>query len=192
VRDAVHVVDLGGQQQLADVGEHRVGHEAVAVLVGLGVDAGGHAAGEEALGDGDELDHLLAQVGFPARIKAVGLAHQRARADQQVAKTGACADAGVAVVRGVAVGQVARMLPFAGVEHVVHGHEHALENAHAGALAVFAAEQGVAVLQRLAGAPGGAGDDGQARRIDRHGAADGEVGVFRPMLRQGMTSNSCM
>ncbi len=77
------------------------------------------------------------------------------------------------------------MLPFAGVEHVVHGHEHALEKAHAGALAVLAAEQRVAVLQCFSRAAGRAGDDGQAWRVDRHRAADGKVGVFAAHVAAG-------
>ncbi len=61
-----------------------LGHEAAAVRVGRAVDAGGHAAGEEALGDLDQLDHRLAQAADGAGVgKAVGLAHQRAGADQQ-------------------------------------------------------------------------------------------------------------
>ncbi|MCY1226415.1 hypothetical protein D9M72_386440 [compost metagenome] len=185
VRDAVHVVDLRGQQQLADVAEHRVGHEDLAVVVGLAVDAGRHAAGKEALGDGDELDHLLAQVALLAGVEAVGLAHQRAGADQQVAEAGAGRDATVAVVRGVAVGQVARVLPFAGVEHALPRHEHAVEHAHAGALAVLAAEEGVAVLQLFAGSAGRPRDDGEPGRIERNGAADGEVGVFLAHVAAG-------
>ena len=157
MRDAVHVIDFGGQEQLADVAEHRVGHEGFAVFVHLAVDAGGHAAGKETLGDGDELDHLLAQVGLLAGIKPIGFAHQRACANQQITKTCARAYAGVAVMRGIGVREVAAVLPFTGVEHVLHRHEHLVENAHPRALAVLAAEQGIAMLQLLAGAPGGTG-----------------------------------
>ena len=53
VGNAVHVVDLGGQQQLADIGKHRVGHESLAVHIRLAVHAGGHAAGIKTFGDGD-------------------------------------------------------------------------------------------------------------------------------------------
>ena len=115
---------------------------------------------------------------FLARIKAVGFAHQGAGTNQEVAKPGARANAGVAVVRGVAVGQVARMLPFAGIKHAVPGHEHLVEHHHAGALAVLAAEQRLAMLDLFAGPPGRARNDGDAGRIDRHGAADGKVRVL--------------
>jgi len=105
VRETVHVVDLRGQQQLADVGEHRLGHEVAGQPIGARIDARRHAAGIEALDDLDELDHRLAQAGLGARVQSIGLAHRRAGADQQVAEAGARADAGVAVVRGVAVGE---------------------------------------------------------------------------------------
>ena len=178
VRDAVHVVDLRGQQQLADVGEHRVGHEGAAVRVGLAVHAGRDAARIEALGDLDQFHHLLAQVRLAPRVEAVGLAHQRAGADQQVAEARARGDAGLPVVRRIAVGEMAAVLPLARVEHVLPRHEHAVEQAHAGALAVLAREQRLAVLHLLAGAPRRARGDGEPRRVGRHRAADGEVGIL--------------
>src|SRR5690606_1404398 len=48
-----------------------------------------------------------------------------------------------------------------------------------------AREQGVAVLELLARAPGRAGHDGQALGVYRHGAADGEVGVGRAHVAAG-------
>ena len=73
-------------------------------------------------------------------IDAVGLGDQRPGADQQVAEAGARRDAGVPVMRRVVVEDLARVLPLAGAEHALPGHEHALEQAHAGRLPVVAAE----------------------------------------------------
>ena len=108
--------------------------------------------------------------GFAAGIEAVRLAHQRAGADQQVAEAGARGDAGVAVVRRVAVGEMRRVLPLAGEEHALPGDEHAVEDAHAGRLAVLVREQ-----RRLLARPaGGTGDDRQPVGVARHRAADRE------------------
>jgi hypothetical protein len=49
-------------------------------------------------------------------VEAVGLGHQRAGADQQVAEAGARGDAGVAVVGGVGIGERRAVAPFAGEE----------------------------------------------------------------------------
>ena len=103
VGQAVHVVDLRGQEQLADVGEDGVGHDAAAAVVDA-VDRGRHPAGEEALDDGDELDHGVADVAVAVGVEAVGLHHEGAGADQQVAEAGPGADARVAVVGGVGDG----------------------------------------------------------------------------------------
>src|SRR5581483_1031628 len=45
VGQSVHVVDLRGQQELADVGEDGVGHDAAGAVIDA-VDRGGHTAGE--------------------------------------------------------------------------------------------------------------------------------------------------
>jgi hypothetical protein len=106
-------------------------------------------------------------------VEAVGLGHQRAGADQQVAVAGARGDAGVAVVGGVGIGDLGAVPPFAGEEDALPGHEDAVEQAHRGALAVAVGE--AAPPPRRAarrGAP-----PGQARRVDRHRAAHGVIGV---------------
>ena len=185
VGDAVHIVNFGGQQQLADVGKHRVGHEGLAVLVGFAVNAGGHTASEKALGDGDQLDHLLAQVAFFAGVKTIGLAHQRPRAYEQVPEAGACAYAGVAMVSGIAVSQVTGVFPIAGVKHALPRNEDLVKHHHARALAVFAAEKCRAMLDFFARPAGGSGDDGDALGVHRHGATDGKVGVLAAHVAAG-------
>src|SRR5437762_2175210 len=59
--EAVHVVDLRREQQLADVREDRLGYDVTGRIL-LRVDRGGHAAGVEALDDLDQLDHRLPEV----------------------------------------------------------------------------------------------------------------------------------
>ena len=107
-------------------------------------------------------------------IEAVRLDHQRARADQEVAEAGPRADAGMAVMRGVGGGEEAALLVLAGEEHALVRHEHVVEDHDAGGLAVLGGE----LRRRLAGPSRRPRHDGDARRIDRHGAADGEVGVL--------------
>jgi hypothetical protein len=94
VRDAMHVVDLRGQKQLADVAEDRLRHEGPAVLVLLRVDAGCDTAGVEAFGDLDQLHHGISKIAPGAGIEAVRLAHEGAGANQQVAEAGSRRDAG--------------------------------------------------------------------------------------------------
>jgi hypothetical protein len=77
------------------------------------------------------------------------------------------------MVGGVAVREVRRVLPLARQEHALPGHEDAVEDADAGRLAVLRREE----RRLVAGAPGGPGDDGQPVGVDRHGAADREVGI---------------
>ena len=178
VGQAVHVVDLRGQQQLADVAVHRVGHEGVAVFVLRCVDAGRHTTGVEAFGDFDEFHHRLAQVALLVGVEAVGFAHQRARPNQQIAETRARRNAAVAVVGGVAVGQHLAVFPLAGVEHPLPGHEHPVEHHHRCGLPVAAREQRVAMLQLVPGAPSRARHDGDARVVDPHRAAHGKRLVF--------------
>jgi hypothetical protein len=113
-------------------------------------------------------------VGLAVGIEAVGLDHQRAGADQQVAEAGACGDAGVAVVGRVGLGQVAGVLGLAVQEHPLVRHEHAVEMDHAGGLPVTPGERRTG----LAGAAGRARGDGDALGVDRHGAGDRE----RPVL----------
>ena len=173
VGDAVHLVDLVGEEQLADVREDRVRHDDARRLVFGRVDARGDAAGIEAFDDGDELHHLFAQVRLLAGVEAVGLAHQRARADQQVAEAGPGRDARLPVVRGVAVREERRVLPLAGKEHALPRHEDLVEDDDAGRLAVLVREQ----RRLLAGPPGRPRDDGDAVGIAGNGAADREVGV---------------
>ena len=179
MRQAVHVVDLSGQQQLADVAEHRIGHEHAAVLIARGIHAGRHTAGIEAFGDLDEFHHGLTQRWGLVHIQAVGLRHQRARADQQVAKPRPRGDAGVAVVRRIAVGQHRAVFPLVDIEHPIPGHEDAIEDAHGCGLPVLGGEQRLAMFGLLAGPPGRARDDGQARCIDRHRTAhrEGRIGL---------------
>ena len=150
VGDAVHLVDLVGEQQLADVREHRIRHHRRR-RVDARVHARRDAARIEALDDRDQLDHLLAQMRLLPRIEAVRLAHQRAGADQEVAEAGAGGDAGVAMVRRVAVGQVGRVLPLAGKEDALPGDEDAVEDDDAGRLAVLVREQ----RRLFAGRPAG-------------------------------------
>ena len=59
VRKTVHVIDLGGQQQLADVGENRLRHEGAAVRILRAIHAGRHTTRIEAFGYLDELHHGL-------------------------------------------------------------------------------------------------------------------------------------
>ena len=173
--DAVHVVDLRGQQQLADIGEDPVGLDA-AGAVRRGVDRARDTAGIKTLDDLDELDHALAQVRRALDVEPVGLGHEHAGADQQVAEACARTDAGVPVMGRVGLGEKLRMVPLAGQEHALPRHEHVVEDHHPGGLAVARAER-----RRLLPRPARrAGDDGHAIRIHRHRAADREVRiVFR-------------
>ena len=176
MRQPVHVVDFRREQQLADIGEHRVRHDR-AGRVFHAIDRRGDAAGEKAFGNRDEFDHGVADVAVAFGVEPVRLDHQRAGADQQIAEAGARADAGMAVVGGVGRGEEAAFLVFAGQKHALVRHEHVVEDDDAGRLAVFAGE----FRRRLAGASRRPGDDGHARRIDRHGAADGKIRVLRVM-----------
>lgn len=58
--DAMHVVDLGGEKQLADVGEDGIPHYRSGEVLGA-VDRRCDAAGVEAFRDGDEFDHRIDQ-----------------------------------------------------------------------------------------------------------------------------------
>ena len=115
---------------------------------------------------------------FFAGVKSIGFTHQCARANQQVAKTCTRADAGVAVVRGVAVGEVAGMFPLACVKHVVVRHKHLVEHHDACTLAILAAEQRRAMFNLFTGAARWPGNDGDAGCVDWHRAADSKVSVF--------------
>ena len=181
VGDPVHLVDLVGQEQLADVREHRVGRHRLRHRVGARIDAGRDAARVEALDDRDQLHHLLAQVRLLAGIEAVRLAHQRAGADQEVAEAGAGGDAGVAMMGRVAVGELGRVLPLAGEEDALPRDEDAVEDDDPGRLAVLVREQ----RRLLARAPCRPRDDGHAVGVARDGAADreGSVGLAHVAAR---------
>jgi hypothetical protein len=90
-------------------------------------------------------------------------------------KTGAGRDAGVAVVGGVALGEEFRVFEFTAQEHLVPWHEHLVEHAHRGGLAVLVAEDSLVG----AGSAGGSRDDGEALGVDGHRAGDGEVAIGR-------------
>ena len=64
VRDPVHVVDLVGQQQFPDIGEHRIRNDG-ARRVGCGVGGRGNPAGVKPLDHGDQVDHLIPDMGVP-------------------------------------------------------------------------------------------------------------------------------
>ena len=93
----------------------------------------------------------------------------------------------VAVVGGVAVGEVAGVFPLAGIKHPVHRHKYPVEQANGGALADFAVccavaidAPGLTIVARPAGRPG--------EKLE-HGAAKSASST--PMLRDGITSSSC-
>ncbi len=98
--EPMHVVDLRRHEQLADIGKHRVGHDRAGRVLHA-IDGGGDAAGKEAFDDLDEIDHRIADMSVTIGIEPVRLDHQRAGADQQIAETGARADAGMAMMRRV-------------------------------------------------------------------------------------------
>ena len=79
----------------------------------------------------------------------------------------------MAVLGGVAVSKLLRMLPFAGQENPLPRYQHPIEQTNAGRLAVLGAELGGG----LTGPTGGTGDDGQPGRIHRHGAAHREIPI---------------
>ena len=123
------------------------------------IDRGGDPAGIEALDDLDELDHGVADMIVPVGIETVGLDHQGAGADQEIAEAGARADAGMAVMGRVGGREKAALLVFAGEEDALMRHEDVVEHDDAGRLAVFGRELG----RRLAGPAGRPRDDGDAR-----------------------------
>ena len=174
VRHAVHVVDLGREQQFADVGEHRIRHHRAGGIL-RAVDRRRDTAGIEALGDGDEFDHRLADVGVTLGVETVGLDHQRAGTDQEIAEAGARADAGMAVMRRVGRGEETALLGFAGQEDAIVRDEDVVEDHDADGLAIFGRE----LRRSLAGPARGPRHDGDAGRIARHGAAHGEIRVLR-------------
>ena len=107
------------------------------------------------------------------RIEPVRFDHEDTGADQQIAETGARADATVAVVRRVRTREELRVFPFTGEEHLVPRHEHVVEDRDPGGLAVLCAE-----LRRVLARPaGGSRHDRQIPRVDRHGAAYGEIRI---------------
>ena len=108
-------------------------------------------------------------------VEPIGVDHQRAGADQQVAETGARGNARVPVVGGVRGRQCARFLDLAVGEHPVPRHEHIVELDDAGRLAVFGGELGGALTRPSCGPS----NDGDARRIARHRTTDGEAGIVR-------------
>ena len=139
------------------------------------VDRGRDAAGEEALDDLDELDHGVADVAVALGIEAVRLDHQRAGADQQVAEAGARADAGMAVMRRVGGGEKAA----SSVSPARKTRSCGTKTSSKSTTPVdwpYLAENFAAGLAGPAGRPR---DDGDARRVHRHRAADREVGVLR-------------
>ena len=165
MRDAVHVVNLRRQEQLADVGKHAIGGDH-AGLIGLAVDRCRHAASVEALNDLDQINHLVAQVVRAVEVNAIGFCHQRAGADQQITKARTRRNAGMAMVGCIRVGEVAGVLPFTGEEHAIPGHKHVVEHAHTGTLAEFGAELRCCFTRPARRAR----DDGEARHIHRHRA----------------------
>ena len=170
VRQAVHVVNLRRQQQLADVGKHRLRHEVACQFVLGTVHAGGDTAGVKTFNDFDELHHRFTQAGCGAWLETVGFGHERARADQQITKAGARRNAAVAMVRGVAVREHAGMLPFTGIKNALPGDKDLVKNDHACALAVTARKERRAMLNLVAWSPGWPRHDGDARRVNRHRA----------------------
>ena len=74
----------------------------------------------------------------------------------------------------VALGQKFRVLIFAAQEHAIPGYEDLIEHAHCGGLTILVAEDGLV----RARPPGRARDDGQALRIYRYRAGDGEVAIL--------------
>jgi hypothetical protein len=60
VRDAVHVINFGRQQQFADIREHGVWNKALAIGVCFAINTGCYTASVKTFSDGDEFDHLFA------------------------------------------------------------------------------------------------------------------------------------
>ncbi len=175
MRQPVHVVDLGREQKLADVGEHHIGRDRAGRVPGA-VDRGRHPAGEKAFDDLDELDHGVAHVGVALGIEPVRLDHQRGGADQKIAEPGARADAGMAVMRRIGGGQQPRFLALAGEKHPLPRHEHVLEQHDPGRLAVARRE----FRRGFAGPARRPRRNRHAGRIHRHGTAHRESCIFRP------------
>ena len=182
VGEALHVVDLSREQEFPDVAEDTVRLDVPGPVL-QAVDRSRHTTGEEALDDLDELDHGVAHVPVERGIEAVRLVHEHAGSNQQVAETGARADAAVPVMRRVGRGEETRMLPLACEKNSLVRHEDVVEEHYARRLPVLAREHG-AVLTRSARR---ASHDRHARGVQRDRAADCEVGVLAPMFRHGMT-----
>ena len=136
---AMHVVDLGREQQLADIGEDGIGRQR-ARGPRCAIDRGRDAAGVEALDDLDELDHGIADMAMAVGIEAVGLDHQSPRADQEIAEARPRPDAGMAVMGGIAGGEMAARLGLAGQEDPLMGNEDVVEQHDGHGLAVFGRE----------------------------------------------------
>ena len=174
MREPMHVVNLGRQQKFSDVGEHGVRHHRAAGVFQR-IDGRRHAAGEKPFDDLDEIDHRIADMAVAVGIETIGLDHQRAGADQQIAEACARADTGMAMVRGIAGGQETGFLGLAVREHTIPRHEHVVELHDTGRLAVFRR----ILRRRFSGPAGGPSNDRDARRIDGHGATHGECGILR-------------
>ena len=72
---AVHVVYLRGQQQLADIGKHRLGHPGAAGIL-YTINRGSDATGKETLNQFDEFGHAVTQVRHVIHIETVSFSHQ--------------------------------------------------------------------------------------------------------------------
>ena len=139
VGNAMHVVNLRRQQQLADVGENRLRHPGAAGVLNA-VHRRRHTTGKKTFHQFDELSHAVAQVGNGIHVETIGLGHERTCTDQQVPETGACTDAAVSVMVGVGRHQMLGVVMLTGKEHLIPGHHHLVKMAHSRTLAVLGAE----------------------------------------------------
>ena len=173
VRNAMHVVDLRGQQQLADVGEDRFRHPRPAGVLNA-IDRRRHAAGKEAFYQLDQLGHAVSQMGDGIHIETVGLGHERTGTDQQVSETSARADAAVSVVVGVGRHQMLGVVMLTRKEHLIPGHQHLIKMAHGSALAIFGTE----MRCRLTGPARRPRNNRQPLGINGYRTADRKVGIL--------------
>ena len=172
VRESMHVIDLRRHQQLADVREHGIRRHRTAGLL-RAIHRCCHPARIETLDDLDQVDHGIAHPVRALEIDAVGFGHQRAGPDEEITEARTRRDARLSMLRCVVVENLAGAMPLAGAENAFPWNEYAVEHADTGRLSILAAE----FRRRLAGPAGWTRNDRQPGGVDRHGAADGEIGV---------------
>jgi hypothetical protein len=117
---------------------------------------------------------LARRVSAASRSIPFRLCHQGGRSNQQIPKAGAGRDAGMPVVRRVAIGESRRVPPFAGQKEAFPGHEHIVEQRDGSRLTVPATETG----GRLARSPRRPRDQGQPGSVHAHGTTHSVVLIW--------------